>query len=429
MTDITMSTKEVDRISILEKLKRKEISQATAAFALNLTTRQVRRILKRYREHGAAGLVHQARGRISNRSIDPAEVTRAISIVKKTYHDFGPTFALEKLQQHHGVTFGVDTLRKAMIQEQLWIPHPQKTVQVHQLRERRECEGELVQIDGSPYRWFEDRGNIGMCTLLVATDDATSNLEHLLFVDSESTQSYFTFAQGYLEVNGKPLAWYSDKHGVLRKSSKQGESCREDSMGPTQFGRAMIELTIAMIYANSPQAKGRVERSNQTLQDRLVKELRLRGINDMRTANRYLPEFKADFNRKFGVVPKNPTNVHRPLTQIELDRLPDIFLEKYSRTLSKNLTIHYRNMEYQITTTKPAYTLRHAKVEVWEDAQGNIQIVYQGKKLPYQTCRIHPKAEIVDTKQINTAVNVIKQGHQSYFDMLREQTWENYVNG
>jgi len=427
MTDIIMSFKETNRINILEQLIRKEISQQTAATALGLTTRQVRRVMRKYRKNGVAGLAHLGRGKVSNRKINSVEINRAISIIREKYIDFGPTFALEKLTKHHGITFGVDTLRIAMIREGLWHPHRRKIVRPHQLRQRRDCEGELVQIDGSPFRWLEDRGSVGMCTLLVASDDATSNLEHLLLVDCESTQNYFTFTKGYLEARGKPLTWYSDKHGVFRKASKQGENCAEDSQGLTQFGRAMEELHIKMIFANSPQAKGRVERANNTLQDRLTKELRLRGISTLKAANTYLPEFRIDYNSKYGVKPKNPTNMHRLLNEEEKGKLADILLEKNVRIVSKNLTIHYDNLEYQIQTQRPGYTLRKATIEVWKDIHGLVRLIYQGKELPYQIYQTQPKAEVVDSKRINQVVDNLKhQRYQSYFDKLREQNWENY---
>lgn len=426
MQNIIMSNKESSRVSILEQLNNKMISQQTAAVCLNLSVRQTRRVFRAYQKLGVAGLTHAGRGKSSNRKLDQLEVDRAIGLVRDHYSDFGPTFALEKLTEHHGVKFGVDTLRTAMMTAGLWKSHQKRHIKHHPSRERRPCEGELIQLDGSPYRWLEDRGNTGMFNLLVATDDATSKLQHLLFVAHESIESYFDFVKGYLATTGKPLAWYSDKLSVFRKSSKQGEGTQEDSLGFTQFGRAMNQLGINMIFANSPQAKGRVERANATLQRRLTRELRLRQINTIEAANAYLPEFITDYNRRFGVVPKNPINIHQPLSQDELSSLKDILVIKNNRVISKNLTVQYNNLEYQIQAERSGYALRKAKIEVWQDLQGEVRLIYKGKQLNYTIFKRQPKAEIVSSKHLNHVVDTLKRQHQSYFDKVTEHTWDNY---
>ncbi|MDP1719527.1 MAG: ISNCY family transposase, partial [Candidatus Nanopelagicaceae bacterium] len=292
---IAMSTKEANRISVLEKLKTKHLKQGKAARILGISVRQVRRLLVRYRSSGASGITHQLRGVPSNNKADPGVLDGAITAVKDRYHDFSVTLAHEKLTALHAFPYSRETLRAAMVTVGLWHPKRSSSPVIHEMRERRASEGELVQADGSPHAWFEDRGP--RCTLLVYIDDATSKLLHLEFVTSETTHAYFGATRRYLEHHGKPLALYVDRHGVFRVNTTRALTARvEDSNGKTQFGRAMEELGIELIFANSPQAKGRVEKANQTLQDRLVKELRLEGINTMEKGNQFLPAFMESFN-------------------------------------------------------------------------------------------------------------------------------------
>lgn len=406
----TMSKKEINRISIMEELIKKEIKQKQAVKILGLSARQVRRLKKRYKREGAKGLIHKGRGRESNNKIFTEEINRIIEIVKKRYWDFGPTLALEKLQKHHGVAISRETLRKAMIKAEIWKPKRQKKPRIHQMRKRRDQRGELVQIDGSPHAWFEDRRP--ECCLLVFIDDATSELLWLEFTESETTDAYFKATHGYVKKHGLPLAFYPDRNSIFRvNTAKNGMSSVEDSNGLTQFGRAMRELNIELIPAHSAQAKGRVEKANQTLQDRLVKELRLRGVNTIKQANRYLPEFIKEFNHKFSVQPKNSKDAHRALLSCE--NLEEILVKKHTRTLSKNLELQYKNILYQIQTDRPTYAMRNAKVTVTEDSSGNIKIYYQGnhlkpKELEYKILIKNPKSEIINTKILNVKVNDIK---------------------
>ncbi|MEK7103512.1 MAG: ISNCY family transposase [Patescibacteria group bacterium] len=410
---ISMSMKETSRISILEKLMKKEIKQKHAAKMLSLSVRQIQRLVRRYKRLGVAGIPHKLRGTISNHKIPDREIKPVLEIIHNKYADFGVTLAHEKLVTHHGVTFSRETLRQAMITAHLWHSKQRKHVELRQMRERRSCEGELVQLDGSPHDWFEGRNP--QCTLLVFIDDATGKLKHLKFVISESTAAYFMATKEYLTLHGKPLAFYLDKHGVFRvNTTKGGTAGAEDSNGLTQFGRAMSELTIELIFAGTPQAKGRVERVNQTLQDRLVKEMRLRGINTMQEANSYLPEFIEFFNHKFAVAPKEKANLHRPLMLHE--HLDQILSEQHTRMLSKQLTLSYQNRIYQIKTDRPTYAMRYAPVLVRQDMEGKIMIEYKGKRLNYTMLTQQPKAEIVDSKHLNLTVDHIRQERIHYPD-------------
>jgi hypothetical protein len=285
-----------------------------------------------------------------------------------------------------------------MIAEGLWKARKTKKVVIHQLRERRACFGELVQIDGSPHDWFEGRAE--RCTLLVFIDDATGKLVQLRFVDSESFFSYCQAAEGYFRQYGKPVAFYSDKHGIFRvnlPSLGAGEAL-------TQFGRAMQELDIQIICASSTQAKGRVERVIQTLQDRLPKEMRLWGISNRAEGNAYLPEFLADLNQRFAVEARSAVNAHRPLTT--KDDLARILTWQEPRTLSKNLTLQFQKIVYQIQTKRPSYALRNAQGTVCVNAQEEITILYNSKALPYTIYHQQAKqAEVVSTKQLDLALN------------------------
>ena len=394
---LKMSAKEIDRLAIIERLTKGEIKVKQVSEILRLSTRQVKRLKKRFRDFGPTGLVHKSRGRSSNRKIAVEEVERALKIVVERYFDFGPTLALEKLKEKHNVTFGRERLRLAMIEKGIWKVKRRRYVIVHQQRKRRDREGELVQIDGSPYLWFENRGPYA--TLLVFVDDATGKLKHLMFAPAETTNNYFKAMDAYIRKFGKPIALYSDKHGVFRVNTRRAETASvDDNNGLTQFGRAMEELGIMPIFANTPQAKGRVEKINGTLQDRLVKEMRLRNICGVTQGNAYLPEFMDMYNSKFAVCAGERQDAHRPL--LESDVLEDILLTKSIRTLSKNLEFSYKNQVYQLSVQRPPYSMRHAKIVVLEDWHGNIRVDYKGRKQTFKIAQKLPDLKIVDSKQI-----------------------------
>ena len=393
---LTMSKKELTRLEVMQKLEEKRMIQSEAAEVLDVSERHIRRLLKTYREQGEKGLISKRRGKPSNNRLAPELKQEAIDLLHSRYYDFGPTFANEKLREVHELTLSVESVRKIMIEEKLWKPRKVKRKPVHQLRPRRACLGELVQIDGSPHAWFEDRGPA--CTLLVFIDDATGRLMGLYFVPVESTFAYFAATRRYIARHGIPVAFYSDKHGIFRINAKNALS----GSGMTQFGRAMSALDIEIICANTPQAKGRVERVNLTLQDRLVKELRLRGISTIEDANAFAPEFIEDFNRRFAVQPRSNHDAHRPLLFSE-DELDIIFSRQETRILSKNLTLQYHKVVYQIQTSRPIYALRKAQVTVCENAQGDIAILYKGNPLDYSIFRKQQhQANVVMSKEIDT---------------------------
>ena len=400
---VTMSKEEMDRLEMMKQLQEKRISQRSTAKELGVSVRHVKRLLRAYRQEGPPGLVSKQRGRPSHHQMDPKTVRRALDLLKGRYRGFGPTLAHEKLVEKEGLELSLGSLRKIMIEEELWKAKKARKVEAYQMRERRSCFGELVQIDGSVYDWFE--GRAPKCTLLVFIDDATGKLVQLLFVESESFFSYCRAAEGYFTRCGKPGAFYSDKHGIFRVN--QPTSGSTDAL--TQFGRAMQELHVQIICANTPQAKGRVERANQTLQDRLPKELRLRGISDWEAGNAFLPEYIDDFNSRFAVQPKSSYNAHRPLSKSE--NLPQIFTWQESRILSKNLTLQFRKVVYQIQVERPSYTLRKAPVTISLDAQENVTITYKGKSLPFTTFHKQSKqSDIVQSKHVDSMLKYLKPG-------------------
>lgn len=388
-----MSQKELGRVHVIRQLDEARINQRQAGEQLNLSRRQIKRLLKAYRQSGAEGLISKKRGHPSPNQLALKTKQRALELLHTRYSDFGPTFAHEKLTEVHHLTLGRETVRGLMIQAGLWRSRRARRPVIHPLRERRARFGELVQIDGSPYAWFEDRAPT--CTLIVFIDDATGRLLELFFTEAEGTFSYFQAAEQYLKRFGKPLAFYSDKLSVFRVN----QSTALGGSGATQFTRAMYELGIEVICANTPQAKGRVERANGTLQDRLVKEMRLRGISNIAAGNDYAPEFIADFDRRFAVAPRDSVDAHRPL--LIQDDLARILTVQETRVLSKNLTLNYQNVIYQIQTARPTYAMRHATVVVRENRHHTITIEYKGKPLAYTVVRPPMRrAEVVTSKQI-----------------------------
>ena len=392
---LTMSNRELTRLEAMQRLKDKRMTQKEAGQQLGISTRQVKRLWRSFRNQGAKGLVSARRGKPSNNRLDAGVVQQALDLIKAKYADFGPTLAHEKLIEVEKLQLSRESVRRIMIEEGVWNPKRAKMPSTHQMRERRACLGELVQIDGSDHAWFEDRGP--KCTLLVFIDDATGQLLELWFVPHESFFGYCEAARHYFQRCGKPVAFYSDKHGIFHVNNEQTTGL---GSGLTQFGRAMQDLDIQIICASSPQAKGRVERANQTLQDRLVKELRLHGISDMAAANAYLPEFREDFNHRFAVEPRSTHDAHRLLLKTE--NLDLILTHQKTGALSKNLTVQSNKVIYQIQSDHPNYALRKAQVMVCENAKGEVTILYNKKPLTYTIFHKPTRqAEVVDTKTLD----------------------------
>jgi len=400
---VTMSTTELNRLRIIEDLISRRTTPKAVAGLLGITRRQVRRLRTRYVGQGAAGLVSLRRGKPSNRKLPAPIRQQVLDLVRERYSDFGPTLATEKLQELHGFTICPETMRQWMKAESIWLDRKARQKPVYQPRYRRECPGELVQIDGSEHWWFEDRGP--QCTLLVYIDDATSKLMQLKFVESESAFAYFASTREYLERHGKPLAFYSDKHSIFRVARKGAIG----GDGMTQFGRALHELNIDIICAHTPQAKGRVERANRTLQDRLVKELRLQGINSIEAGNELLPAFLADYNARFAKEPRNPKDLHRPLASSE--DLGDVFAWREERTVSAALTVQYDKVVFLLEPNEVTRGLIRKRITISDYSDGRVVISHNGLPLPYRIfdkVRQVDQGAIVDNKRLSAVLAQIK---------------------
>jgi len=404
METVTMSYEELDRVSVIERVIEKRLTQREAARMLGLTSRQVRRLRRAYVRDGAVGLASKHRGRPSNRRL-PSELRReALATVRSRYEGFGPTLAHEKLTELHGLQLSVETLRHWMIDDGLWIPRARREPRIQQPRRRRPCRGELIQIDGSDHEWFEERAP--RCTLLVFVDDATSELMELLFCESESAFSYFAALRTYLEQHGKPVALYSDKASVFRVNKNESEG----GTGVTQFGRALNSLNIDIICANTPAAKGRVERTHLTLQNRLVKEMRLREISDVDSANAFAPEFISDYNRRFARSPRSEHDAHRPLQPA--DELARIFSLQETRMVSKSLTLNYKRVLYVLDPTDAARAARKQRVRIEEREDGSLSFWHGEHEL---RATAFPKdhsvrqGEVVDNKRLSATMDFIRE--------------------
>jgi hypothetical protein len=299
-------------------------------------------------------------------------------LIRRHYRDFGPTLASEYLRERHDLVLSKETVRQMMISAKLWRPHRGPAARLYALRERRPRFGELIQVDGSAHAWFEQRAP--QCCLLVFIDDATSRLTELLFVPQESTLGYMQALYAHIQAHGLPMALYSDRHGIFRVN--QGPA-RDD--GVTQFGRALASLGIDSICATSPQAKGRVERVNATLQDRLVKALRLAGIASIAAANAWLPDFIARHNARFAIAPADPGDAHVAPARHDDPALRRTLSLHYPRTLSRNLTCQFHSTLLQVQPASGGAGLRGAKVTVLQHFDGSGEVRWRNVCLPYTT--------------------------------------------
>jgi transposase len=372
---IVMSLKEIERLGILQQLDAGIIKQKHAAVMLDISTRQVRNLIKKFREDGAQSLVSKHRDKKSNRTYSQSMKDNVLTIIKAHYADFRPTLASEYLLERHQIKIGKETVRKWMIEDGLWEAKKTKIKVVHQLRTRRGCYGELIQIDGSPHAWFEDRGE--PCCLIIFIDDATSKIQLARFFKAETTFAYFEMIQEYIKRYGKPAELYNDKHGIFRVNAIEAKT----GNGFTQFGRAMHELRITLHHASSAPAKGRVERANRTQQDRLIKWLRIEGISDIQTANQNIDRYFEKHNRQFAIQPREQQELHTQMDDINDLKLILTLQEK--RSVSKNLTLQYKNKTYAIQMPGKGYRLRQAQVTVCEAQSGEITLLHNNKSLSY----------------------------------------------
>ena len=389
--ELRMSGKERDRLKVMAALRERRLRQVEAARRLGLSVRQVRRILARYRAEGDAGLVHRARGRPSNRRLPDLLRRRVMAQVARAYRDFGPTLAAEKLWERDGLGVSRETLRQWMVAEGLWKPR-RPARQVHLWRPRRSSFGELVQMDTSEHAWFEGRGEAEP-VLVSMIDDATGR-QAKRFFPSDTTEANLETLGVWLRRHGRPGAIYADRNSIFRVNRPpSGEEARAGREAETQFGRALRELGIAYIAASSPQAKGRVERSFQTDQDRLVKELRLRGISDVEAANAYLEaEYVPMLNRRFAVPAASSVDGHRPIRGYDLGAILSV---QTVRTVANDYTVRHGGRRYQIERRSITGGLRGGKVTVEERLDRSVKLRWQGRYLRYH--RVLPRPQTTTT--------------------------------
>lgn len=376
---ISITMKELSRYEILQKLIKKEMNGTEAAKLLCLSVRQTRRLKKKASE-GIQGIIHKNRGRESNRKISPDKEKRAVSLIKELYNDFKPTFAMEKLEAEHHIKLSREKVRQIMIKNGIWKPKQKKKNKEHrEWRQRKESFGEMEQFDGCYHKWFENRAP--ECCLLASIDDAEGKITKAKFGSNEGINSVYNFWKEYIEKNGKPLSIYLDKFSTYKINHKAAE---DNSELMTQFEKAAKELDIKLITANSPEAKGRVERLFNTLQDRLVKEMRLRNISDKETANAFLEnEFVPWFNKKFAVLPKKANDLHRKPNEEEFKNLDSIFSVKSKRIINNDFTIRFKNKWYQLQETQKCLVLKKDEALIEERLDNSVWIKLKGKYLNY----------------------------------------------
>lgn len=384
---LELSMRDLDRLRILNQVQEGRLTQPLAAQQLDLSSRQVRRLCARMRDKGPKGVIHGLRGRRSNHQLPPGRVDTALTLFKKHYDDFGPTFACQKMAEREGIVLGVNTLRRALIREGLWRPRRQK-IRHHAWRARKACVGELVQVDGSIHDWFEGRGP--KCWLIPYVDDASSEVLWAEFANAEDTLTLMRLSREYLKRRGRPLAFYVDKDSIYKttRNASVDEQLR-DEQPMTQFTRAMSELDIRVICAHSPQAKGRVERGFKTHQDRLVKELRLAGINDIAAANRFLREvYIPAHNKRFARPPANRTDAHRPVLRGQM--LDRVLCLRTQRVIANDFTVRWKPGFLQLLQNQPVTVKPGQKINVEVRLDGSVHLRHGADFLAYKTIPKRP---------------------------------------
>ena len=383
---IELSQRERERLKVLHEMERGHLRQREAAGRLRLSARQVRRLLRRVKREGDGGRIHRLRGRPSHRKIAARQQGRILAQVRRRYADFGPTLAAEQLAQQ-GLRVSRETLRQWMIAAGLWTPRRQRLRPVHVWRERRAAFGELVMMDSSPFRWLEERGP--ELQLIAMIDDASSRF-WARFAEHDSTQENLRTLQGWLRRYGRPQALYTDKNSLFYTSRPaQWAEQLEGQPERTQFGRALQELGIEWIAAHSPQAKGRIERLFGTLQDRLVKQMRLAGVNTLEQANRYLEEvFLPAWEQRFTVAPRQSQDAHRPLGREH--RLEQILSVREPRSVANDYTVRWAGQRWAIPRAEVRPGLRGARVEVERRLDGGLWVRFRDRYLTLQPCPVAP---------------------------------------
>ena len=372
-----------DRLKVLHEVRKGHITQRQGAAEMGLSVRWVKKLLQRMRGQGDRAVMHGLRGRPSNRKLAPELVERATALIRERYRDYGPTQAAEILAEDHGIVVSRETLRQWMIGSRLWRSKKAKVERVHGWRARRQRRGELVQWDTSEHDWLEGRGP--KLYLIAMIDDATSQLT-ARFALSDSTAENMRLLWDYLERHGRPLEFYTDKASLFTVNRPLHYNKHLPGETPkTQIGRALEELRIGWVAAQSPQAKGRIERCFGTLQDRLVKALRRAQIDDLESANRFLvEEYLPDWNRRFCHAPTSPADAHRPLGRGQ--ELASILSYSETRQVGNDFTVSWMGGKYQIPLVEAKPRMRKQSLRVEQRLDGGMWVVWQGRTIALARC-------------------------------------------
>jgi len=394
---VRMTKRELERWQVIQRVLRGELTQLLAGEALGLSERQVRRMVKKVRRRGARALAHASRGRESPRKMVEALEDRIAEIIRSRYQDFSPLHVAEKLSERHRIEVSREKVRQVMMAKGLWRRRRYRKV-AHIWRERKHHLGEMVQMDGSHHDWLEGRGP--WMVLMGYVDDATGRF-YGRFYDHEGVYPAMDSLRRYIELYGLPLALYLDKHSTY-KTTRQAdieELLQDKQQAETQFERAVSELGIQVIHAHSPQAKGRVERSFRTLQDRLVKEMRLAGVKTLEEANRFLERWLPLYNRRFAREALEPGDLHRPLPKSVV--LSDVLCIKGFRTVNEGYLVKWRGRS--LVLEKPSLTLRRQKLVVLERFDGRLTLRFKNRDLRYREVleppRCAPKPVVVKIRR------------------------------
>lgn len=390
MKDRIMTTEERLRLTVIEELTDGKINSSTAARKLNLSVRQVKRLKKKFITGGHDSLIHGLRGKPGLRKTDIQMETEIVKTIREKYHDFGPLLAWEKITSVHNIAIGRETVRQIMIRNNIWESKKRKRSQYFCWRDRRSAYGELEQFDGSYHDWFEGRNPaLPEACLLASIDDATGKLTKAVMGENESVDAVFAFWREYVEETGIPVELYVDKFSTYKINHPKATDNLELM---TQFKRAMRSLETNLIFANSAQAKGRVERLFETLQDRLVKEMRLAGINTIEAANVFLRKtFIPWFNSRYAVIPKSDQNCHRKLDASTAKKLDSIFSKHFVRGINNDFTVQYKSRYYQLEQIQPTTVFKMDKVLIEDRLDKTIKIKYKNHYLNFFLLPERPK--------------------------------------
>lgn len=418
MKERIMTTIERLRLTVIKETLAGVITNSTAAIKLNVTVRQIQRLKKKFKVDGHDSLIHGGRGKPGSRKMNINMENTIVKIIKEKYHDFGPVLAFEKIKYIHQIDIGKETIRAIMIRNTIWKSKKRRRGQYFSWRDRRYSYGELEQFDGSYHNWFEGRNPaIPEACLLASIDDATGKITHAAFGRNESVEAVFAFWMEYIKSNGIPSEIYLDKFSTYKINHPNAVDNGELM---TQFGRAAKTLGINLICANTPQAKGRIERLFQTLQDRLVKEMRLANINTIEDANLFLKDtFIPWFNIRFAVVPKSSDNGHRKLDISTAHKLDSIFSKQYVRGINNDCTVRYKSKYYQLKEIQPTTVYKTDKVLIEEHLDNAIKIKYKNHYLHFFTLPNKPM-------KVKSSPMVLTE-HKLHWIPPKDHPWRRYA--